>query len=306
MAAAKAALDGFNTISINKAIISEAKEFASIVAEQIGQIVDTIQNINDEVSRKVSNVSYCKQDVKRAANSAYVFVDSVDDIYYYGQKTDEIKRIQSKLRNGNSVPLESYISEMEERFANVGRKYQQFIEHCQKAQNSARRTADECRELQNSANLKKNATRAVGGTATAGIAVGGTIASIVAGVFTLGIGTAIGIPLTVAATGVSAAATHFIAEEFADAERKFRSTSERFERLSSRAFSLHDAVNNLYVTVEHCESNYSVFKRRYTQSDINSLIRLLNDMLDLCKEMYSESSKYREKVKMLRDEVDDI
>ena len=64
----------------------------------------------------------------------------------------------------------------------------------------------------------------VGGAATTATIVGGTAASIIAGVFSLGIGTVIGLPLTAAASITAGAVTQVVAEEYADAEGVFRNT----------------------------------------------------------------------------------
>ena len=84
---------------------------------------------------------------------------------------------------------------------------------------------------------------------------GGVTVSIIAGVFTFGIGTIIGLSLTAAGaaaaglvTGVgTAVATGFIAKGFADTEKGFEELQSVFEHLVRAASSIKDAVDSVHI-----------------------------------------------------------
>ena len=121
----------------NYGVVSAAKEFTYIIKDQIDEIIKAIQSISDEVATKLSQLYYCKRDVKQAANSAFAFIECVNDIYEFAHKKDAIERIKSELENGNESPLETYIAAMDQRLAIVGEKYEKFSEHCEAAEKSS-------------------------------------------------------------------------------------------------------------------------------------------------------------------------
>ena len=90
---------------------------------------------------------------------------------------------------------------------------------------------------------------AAGGTAGT-IAVSGTIASVLVGIPTLGVGLLVGLAATAATAGVAAgtvgivgaAATHFIAKHYEDDESTFREIQE--DLLTNYASTRHDVVAN--------------------------------------------------------------
>lgn len=105
--------------------------------------------------------------------------------------------------------------------------------------------------------MQKKATRAVGGIATAGVlvaGVGGAVAaSFVAGFFTFGIGTVVGLSVTaavsaVAGTGAAAAtgaATPFIVLDRKKLERDFRTMLQSFRQVESHTTRVEDFINTL-------------------------------------------------------------
>jgi len=91
--------------------------------------------------------------------------------------------------------------------------------------------------------VMKNTARGVGGTAAAATLASGTTVSIVAGYFTFGIGTVIGLPITFLATFTAGAVTHFVAQDFRKTEKTLRKHADQFASCKDLADKLKEPVN---------------------------------------------------------------
>ena len=97
---------------------------------------------------------------------------------------------------------------------------------------------------------EKKFTKAAGGLFTAGVVAGGIGASVAAGVFTMGIGTIVGVTATAASAGATAAVsagtvgvTCYVASKFSKAEIKFRGFRDKFLFLKSQIFEIDRLAN---------------------------------------------------------------
>ena len=112
----------------------------------------------------------------------------------------------------------------------------------------------------------------MGGTvATAMVAVGvgtGITLSVIAGVFTFGAGTIVGLSVTAAgaaaagvgSAGASAAVTAHIASDYAETETAFRKLKEIVASLQKNRTELQQAVQGLHCKVEITEANIDLVR----------------------------------------------
>ena len=140
--------------------------------------------------------------------------------------------------------------------------YQVTQEAINELSSNIQRAAGFCERKAVLANMQKHATRTVGGTVATGVfaagVAGGVAASVVAGIFTFGIGTIVGLSLTAAGSvaagsGIAAltgVATHCIAVDRQKLETEFRTLLRSFREVESHAMRVEDFINALQTIVE--------------------------------------------------------
>lgn len=156
----------------------------------------------------------------------------------------------------------------------------------------------------------------MGGTAAAGAVVagtaGGVAASVVAGVFTFGIGTVVGLALTGAASvaagagvaATTAVATHLIAEGFEEAERDFKSLNHSFNDLYSEASSMLETVCQIKTYLETVVTSRDNLERTMkTYQSRSSVTTALDHLCYSLSQSYGRSSTYRERMSAMNEEV---
>lgn len=248
-------VDAFTKAVGSEVVLTSLKEFVETLKKELKGICADVENIKYESYCKEIQIHDVKDSINSVANSALKFVDSVDDLFYYCMKTDfsEIKKNAAK---NDMVPLQKFVALMDKYLQQIGVKYDLFCDDCKTAMKKCGAAAERCYKLQAKANTRKNASRAIGGTVTTAAIVGGTVASIVAGVFTFGIGTAIGLPLTAAASVTAGAVTHVVAEDFAKMEDVFRRYSGKFSLLLSLALDIKENAASVHREVEKYENSH--------------------------------------------------
>ena len=231
------------------------KSFVKTSRNELENIYAEIERLSSESYRKKIQIYDVKASIRSVADSAVLFVDSVDDLFYYCKETDfqEIKRAAAE---DNLIPLEKFVALMDWYLKQIGLKYESFLTDCKTSIRECNAAAEKCCILQAEAKTRKNASRLVGGVTTSALIVGGTAVSIIAGIFTFGIGTAIGLPITAAVSATAGVATHFIAEDFAKAEDVFRSYSSKFSSLTSLALQIKDNAAEVHREVERFENSH--------------------------------------------------
>ena len=278
-------MDPIVKMAENENVLAILKDFVKALRKELSNICADIEKIKGESYCGEIQVYLVKDSIKSVAESAEAFVDSVDDFYYYCKKT-KFSEIKKSVAQGDMVPLKQFVALMGNYLKKIGTKYQSFCTDCTTAMRECGAAAERCCRLQAEANTKKNVSRVIGGTATTATIIGGTIASVVAGVFTLGIGTAIGLPITVVASVTAGTVTHLVAEDYAKMEDVFRSYSTKFSSLLSLAIDIKSEADSACRKVERFENNYSLleYSNEYSYDSI----------CDILDKLYNLSSKNRE------------
>ena len=220
-------------------LLDAINTFTSKAVRMIDDAVEKVDAIKHTEINVGSKVHFCSEDLKAAAKYSHVFVDKVDDLYWYCSRPEELARIKKDCLtkpNPDLTSLKALVSQLQRSLVQAEQGRQDFESACSSASKSSAEAAEESRHQAIRAQSKKRATRAVGGavatTALVAGVGGGVTASVIAGVFTLGIGTIVGLSLTAAglATGVgTAVATGVIAKDFADTEKGFEELQSVFD-----------------------------------------------------------------------------
>lgn len=205
--------------------------------------------------------------IRKVVDGSAAYVKVFADLCWFGGNKERITRMSEKILYGEVGELTDYIDQLERLLAPSQKSYEGLKEAVQDLLSSADTAVKKCREQEEKENLKKIATRAVGGTlATGAVAAGvagGVAASIVAGVFTFGVGAIVGLSLTaVAATaagsGIAAGtgvATHRIASKFAEAEKECMELSQSCSELLSAAESTDEYFSSLGEVLKSISTN---------------------------------------------------
>ena len=211
---------------------------------------------------------------------------------------------QLKCQPPNQQPLKYYISELERAIGRVKPCYSEFFSACNTATELTNEAIEKIENKAIAARTKKRAARVLGGTATTVIVAGGVgagvILSVVAGVFTFGVGTIVGLSATAvgaAATavgvgGVSAAVTQHIASDYAETETAYRLQKGSVASLQKIRTKMQQAVQKIHRKVEVIEDDIDLIKNsmdnqeslRYPLSRLNENLSKLDRQPNLDQE----------------------
>ena len=229
-------------------------------------IVRTSRNLNEasEIESKPYQCDTAIENVRKCCRTAYNMLDKMDDITHYCQSSMMTNAIDGCNEwPPDFEPLEKLIEKIETSSNEAQKFYRELRSDCERAGRSCTTAAGACRRKAEEEKTKKNVTKAVGGTAAAGaIATGvgaGVATSIIAGVFTFGIGTVVGLGLTAAgatvagaATGTAiAAGTHALASEYEKAGDKFNAAASSFNSLSTDSTKLFEFATRYYKNISN-------------------------------------------------------
>ena len=175
---AEASLDPIVGFLESVAVIEALRKFVDFVEHELNNICEDIQGLNCESYSKHIQIYDVKVSIRSVADSVVEFVDSVDDLFYYCMKTNFLE-IKENAAEDNLNPLQKFVALMDDYLKKIGYKYESFRTDCNNAMRECNAAAERCCKLQAEANTKKNASRVIGGTATAATIVGGTVTSVV-------------------------------------------------------------------------------------------------------------------------------
>ena len=168
-----------------------------------------VTELLDQVSQKVDRLRYSKanhtvvlrkiyRDLSSTDATAQLYTKVVEDVCWHGTRKKRIKQIKEGLKSDkkNLDPLNDYIDQITRCLSRTSEFYECFDKCCKDLIKAASKEARKCSEDAISAKKWKKGTKVAGGIASATAIGTGVAASIVAGVFTFGIGTVIGLGVT--------------------------------------------------------------------------------------------------------------
>ena len=230
--------------------------------EEFGRVIHSIKNWHtvimtsaiEEANILVTDESVLKdqhrelaQKLERAKTSANSFVSSAENFLDRANLDQEQEAtIKEYYKKGNYEEIKKYITQVQQHFTETQKYYTKFREEFDAANFSCTDMIKACHDKKTDASTKKIGTRVLGGGATlAGVSTMGIALSAVAGVFTFGTGTVIGLAVTGAVTGTAGLSTYYYADNFEKLEEAFKNLGSKFENMSLCITNLEMDMNKI-------------------------------------------------------------
>lgn len=312
-------------------LLRAAREFGTEAVATVDQALTLLEAHHKEEIKLSYHVKTSLHDLVLITEKAFLFLDKVTDIFWYGKNDDVLEDATKGMRASppNLEPLRGLMSQLKRSLKQAIESYSAFEVASKTAMCSFTEAAKTCAVKARESRDRKMTTKVAGGTAS-GLAIGtgvvavggagaiatvGTIASIVIGIPTLGIGTLVGLVATAAGTAVfgtvaatagvaGGVATHFIAKDFKETESSFRAIREHFNSLLSCAHKVHEVVAETETKQE--EASTQVDHISYCMDDSKSTVLLqtaLSHLHEVCSDSHGTATAI---TAQLKDRLQDL
>ena len=267
-------------------LVKALKEGCSSLKKVLIDDIEDLYKKNEDLQIKAS----LKSEFQQMNYQADVFVASVNKVFRYCSQQSEMSAMIKKVNEGDFDCLKDFLKELGRLLAACEKKYQLFEKELKEIHEKANTTAAMFDKLSSEADLKKKVVKVGGGALATGFlatgitaAVGavGVTASTIAGLFSFGIGTAIGLVITSAAVagvgGVAGAGTAvitvFAAHHYDKLARGFSQSAEAVEEMQKNAAVLSDRITTLKANVNEI---------RETADNLNELSCNASERASIC------------------------
>ena len=305
-----------NDLRLATACVEAGGEFLEAIetlSQKMTRCVDNAIAKVDEIQhskvKQASRVRPCFQQFRIAVENASSFVERFHDFTFYCSREDRMTKVLTAVRGYDFEPLEELIDQLQRCLAQAVQFYWEFEEAYNNSSKNSSDKAAECKHQAIKARNKKRATRAIGGAAAAGALGGGIALSVVVGVFTFGIGTAVGLGVTAGALGAGGVATSVvtgvIAKDFNDAEKAFRELSRIFDSLAGGAYNLYDNVLRLHTILEGIATVLEDIDVRRRGCRVESVCDALELLYEKNAVAYFTTASCRDSMKAIEQKVRD-
>ena len=306
-----------------KEMIAFGKEVVDI-SEKVMQAVKEAGHKEIQAIYKVKDALHC---LTLVVEAAYEFLDKVDDIFYYCQGDSMEDAIQGLSCSPPELkPLRDLLGLLGKSLEMAESKYSELVKACDVAKERCNEAAKMCACQIKDSQVKKGVAKGVGGTAagltlaggtaaaTGGVVAGGVAISAVAGAFTFGIGTIVGLGVTALVVGVvgvsgvaagvgTAVATDRIAKKYQKSEDNFRRCAAKFDTLLGFAYDLKEGVAQVHTMQVNILAKVNNVKDSTDKENIALIKDTLKRLEEACTDTYATTSACRDEVKSKMEEL---
>ena len=240
------------------------KEGYSFLKKIVRDDIEDLYDKNEDLRRKARSL---KSEFQQTNYRANVFVESVNNVFRYCSQQCEMSAIITEVKEGDFDGLKDFLEKLGSLLSACEENYQLFEEDLKEFYKNANTAAAMCDRLSREADFKKRVTQAGGGTVAAGllatgvgagVGAAGVTASVIAGLFTFGIGTAVGLAVTgaaVAGTTAAAGATAAVvtaktADHYDKLAQGFKRSAEAVAKIQTHASALSNHITTLKDNVD--------------------------------------------------------
>ena len=325
-------------------LANEGLERLTVAIENGGRLVIAVQNLSSNVVTAVDKALTLLQEVNKkevklfrevkialrrlisVAAVACGYLDKVDDLLYYCQ-SDMMVVAREGLSSSppDLTPLCNLMAKLDELLKMVENKYLELEGAFNAEIVRSNEAVEDCACKERESRNKKRATRGIGGAATGtlvlgaggaaagAVVAGGVTASAVAGLFTFGIGTIVGLAITAGAAATvglgsvaagvgTGVATHYIAKDYKKSEDSFRKIGADFDAIFNHASELHEGALEIHTLVANITAQVDSINNT-SDEDIVMIKVTLKRLNDVCAESYGITSRCRRQVKSKMDRL---
>ena len=316
--------DAVDTISVFNRLVKSGNELVLTIKGLVENMTSTVDNaisiyafLKKEETRNIEECTAAVKQVCEAVEYACNVVRYVDDLTHYGggQAMQEAEDGLKKKRS-NFKPLDDILGLLERTLEKVSKSYETFKSVSEMAGATCAAAAMKCNEKARDEARRRTTVQAVGGTVAgmamvAGIGTGVTLSAI-AGVFTFGIGTVVGLSLTAAGAGVTglavgtgtAVATHYIASSYGDTEKLFSMISESFGNLQKYSIAFHQNCVGIKNGIDHTKGLMDDLKsHRENDCSIAMITDIFNRLCNVFKGHQKETTQLKEQLNRKKEEL---
>ncbi len=246
---------------------------------------------NSEI-RRMQSVKHALEEINFFIDKGYEYINLLDDIpYYFHCSLDResaltnYQNCKNRLEKGRKSLADSEVI------------YETLKSYCNDARRSCDAAEYKLKKEGESAQSKKTAAQVTGGVlGTAGIGTGVAL-SVVAGIFTFGIGTVVGLATTAAvasAAGIGAGVAGAVyAQQYSESAENFKKLSKNFSQLSSHAIALQGLAIEMRTSLGTIDARLD-----YSESHV-----LLTSLKENGRASYSITCAKRQEVYRLKTSV---
>lgn len=238
-------------------------DFSKRVTIEISQAVEILTSLNDDETDLSLTLVTCQELLQQVKTQSKMFASHTKDFCKISQLDKKIvKEIKkSAQQDKNFAKFECYLRRLECYYDQCEEVYNEFEKCCKKAKDECFNAIKSCSTNENKARIRKITSRVIGGsTAAAGaaaVAGAGVTPSIVAGAFTFGVGTVVGLVLTAVASGAvatvgtgaaitSGVVSHAVAKNYEKKQNTFKELGKKFEALYGNVSDMRDKMEHTH------------------------------------------------------------
>ena len=293
------------------------QKFTATLQRIVDEALEGTNALTDERLRLTNEARNIRRDIRAAVRNGLNFVEKIDEFATIVLQRNNVTQIQLGVRTLNYSLLTELLWQISVCLNRATVIHGAFQEHCNSASGLCTSLVEASSSNACRARNRRRSTQIGGGigsglalVGSVGVAVGGTITSIIAGVFTGGAGAAIGLPLTAAATVALAGTGTAGAVATAISAERYEQIACRFSQLSNSLISMGNISDDL---VEHINNlNTALTNRQETSDEIThwlehdghahteAICSALDRLVELCCSTQDSTSPCREMLRNLR------
>lgn len=263
----------FNTL------ISKVKELKTEALDKLKEI-----SASNEV-KQVSEVKSSYQHLSETIDTVQTYLDKINGLYEKIKK--QAPAAIEDIDNRKFKSTEQLVNDINQIAQDCKLQYTILLERCKEFITSCDKAETVCKGLQEGAESKQYTTKVAGGVTTAAVAAGGITASVLVGIFTFGVGFAVGLPVaigaTVATTTVAGVATAVLASQYGKAAESFRTLSCNFQKLQEDINMVQEEINGINLTINELAP---IEICSLTTSECKALAKTMKNVLEESKRIY--------------------
>lgn len=308
----------YDLTDINK-IVDQIVVNMQSLGEAATKVLVILQEIDNEEIKLIHEVEAAPHNLVLAVQEAYALLDKVNDVVYHCQSNSTAAAIEGlSCSPPNLMHMHNLMGSLGHRLTMAENKYSEFAKVGNTVTQSFGAAAKVCvgmaRESQNreQATSCRGISRAAVGTAV-NVTTGAALSAL-AGVFTFGIGTIVGLSITGAAgvagvaavVGLGAAVlTNPIAKKDKESEATFKRICEEFGALLASAHNLKVGVAQLHTMQESFAAKVNNISAiiHFGNEEAVSIQDVMKHLKEICTKSYDSTTMCCDQVKCKMEQL---